>query len=124
MTFQSDQKVGQSLTAGALITISTAKTVDHCPLWLVKPDRTPRTIVGFAHYLLNLFLSNRLKGPMFREILRNRTTRVFIEPAFSVRIGMSKKEVDLQSLSNGLMMSEFFPIIRSYRVERKTQRHQ
>lgn len=34
---------------------------------------------------------------------------------------MSKKEAALQGLGNGLMMSEFFRIIRSHRVERETQ---
>jgi len=76
-------------------------------------------IIQFIQLRVNVILSNSLKRPILRTILTHQAIGVFLEPAFSGCLGMSKKEAALQVLSNPLMMREFLPIIGGHQGERK-----
>ena len=86
-----------------------------------EPKRFSGTIFQFVPDELNLFLGNSRKGSVLWEIRMNQVINIFIEAAFPGRIGMSKKEAFLQSLSNGLLVREFFAIIRGQGVQGETK---
>lgn len=101
---------------------STCKCTDwvNAKTYLIRgfePKTFSWTIIEFIHHQLNFFRGDRRERPVLGKVLANEPIGIFIESAFPGGIRVRKEVAHVKRLRNGLVLREFFPIIRGHGME-------